>query len=324
MNCAGLTRLGHTPGVTQRKPLPLQLQGTPFRVALARELGVPYSRLRAGDMDAPFHGIRKAETSRATPALASSFAVLMDEDEYFSHVTAAELLGLRMPQRRLPSGLHVTSVSRPRGHRGYGIIPHHAATSAPTVMAIGVRVSSPIATWCDLATTLGYLDLVAMGDGLVCRKGAVATVARLTLAIEQMQGRRGAKLMRTVLEGVRPNTDSYKETELRLAVVAAGFPEPETNGEIRDDSGRVVAHGDLVFRDLRVILEYDGPQHREDERQYRIDIARLDHLVELKWRVIRVDKYLLRDRPHLFAKVDKALRAGGWTKRPRETTHIAS
>ena len=64
--------------------------------------------------------------------------------------------------------------------------------------------------------------------------------------------------------------------------------------------------------EYRTILEYDGGHHRTDDRQFSIDVARLDELMEEKWRVIRVDKYLLAQRATLIGKVDTALREGGW------------
>lgn len=77
--------------------------------------------------------------------------------------------------------------------------------------------------------------------------------------------------------------------------------------------GAVIAHGDLVYPEYRTIVEYDGRQHNEDDRQFSIDIRRLDDLMEENWRVIRIDKHLLRMRATVIGKVDNALRGGGWS-----------
>jgi very-short-patch-repair endonuclease len=97
-----------------------------------------------------------------------------------------------------------------------------------------------------------------------------------------------------------------------LVLGRAGFPEVEVNGVIVNSLGQTIAHGDLVYRAYRTILEYEGDHHRTDERQFNIDIERLDELAEERWRVIRVSKELLRKRATLLGKVDTALRAGGW------------
>jgi very-short-patch-repair endonuclease len=99
---------------------------------------------------------------------------------------------------------------------------------------------------------------------------------------------------------------------LRLLVTQAGFPEPEVNGVIVNSLGAPIAHGDLVFRGFRTILEYDGGHHREDERQFNVDIDRLDQLMEEEWRVIRVNKSLMSRRATLIGKIETALRRGGW------------
>ena len=93
-----------------------------------------------------------------------------------------------------------------------------------------------------------------------------------------------------------------------------GLPEPEVNGRILDDDGRFVAFGDLVYRRWRVILEYDGEQHRTDERQFARDVERLDDLARLGWRVVRVSKQHrgLR-RIQRLRRVHEALIERGWS-----------
>ena len=155
-------------------------------------------------------------------------------------------------------------------------------------------------------------DLVIMGDGLVSRIRPAADIPSLRAAVARMAGRRGHTRLISALGEIRPNTDSARETMLRLLVMRAGYPEPEVNGVILNSLGAPIAHGDLVYREYRTILEYDGGQHRGDERQFDIDVDRLDALMEDDWRVIRVNKNLMRRRATLLGKVDTALRRGGW------------
>ncbi len=85
------------------------------------------------------------------------------------------------------------------------------------------------------------------------------------------------------------------------------------NGLIRNTYDAPIAHGDLVFMSYRTILEYEGRQHSESTRQFAIDIARLDELMDEGWRVIRVDRWLIARRATLLDKIDRALRHGGWS-----------
>jgi len=156
-------------------------------------------------------------------------------------------------------------------------------------------------------------DLIVMGDGLVRRRGPVATLDQLVAAVSARPGRRGTARLRTALLSIRENTDSARETILRLAVTRAGFPEPEINAELRDHAGRVIAHGDMVWPQFRVVLEYDGRQHAEDPAQFAIDIRRLDRIAEADYRLIRVDRELLAARTELFRTITRALSARGWS-----------
>ena len=110
---------------------------------------------------------------------------------------------------------------------------------------------------------------------------------------------------------VRARTDSPRETVSRLALIRAGLPEPAVNFEIRDAEGRFVAFGDLAFPQYKVLVEYDGGQHREDEKQFNRDINRLDDIMQLDWRVVRINKS--HSSAQMVAKATAALRSRGWT-----------
>ncbi|MDH6180593.1 hypothetical protein M2152_000775 [Microbacteriaceae bacterium SG_E_30_P1] len=235
----------------------------------------------------------------------------MTPDQYFSHTTAAILLGLRMPEGFREPTLHVTSVRPRRAPRLSGVSGHDSGPR-DLVWLDGIPVLNPIDTWLQLAARFGLDDVIVMGDGLVRRLRPITTLERLGELIHGYRGR-GSRRLRDAISLMRHATDSARETTLRLVVVRAGFPEPEVNGVIRNRHGAVVAHGDLVFRPFRTILEYEGRHHGESERQFSIDIARLDELMDEEWRVIRVDKALMARRATLLGKIDRALRKGGWS-----------
>jgi hypothetical protein len=201
-----------------------------------------------------------------------------------------------------------------RAPRSRGVIGHQSSLLFPATEVGGLRVSSPIDTWLSLGTLLTIDELTVMGDGLVSRLRPVTDVPSLETALASTVGRRGIARLTAALQLVRPNTDSARETMLRLFVMRAGFPEPEVNGAILNSLGATIAHGDLVYRKYRTILEYDGGHHREDERQFNIDIDRLDELMEEEWRVIRVNKSLMARRATLTGKIETALNRGGWAR----------
>lgn len=57
--------------------------------------------------------------------------------------------------------------------------------------------------------------------------GVIGHPEHMRTAVEQLAGRRGTPALRRALERVRARTDSPKETEIRLAIIDAGLPEPE-------------------------------------------------------------------------------------------------
>ena len=82
---------------------------------------------------------------------------------------------------------------------------------------------------------------------------------------------------------------------LRLALIRAGLPEPKVNAPIVDARGREIAIGDLVYPAQKVLVEYDGEQHRTDDRQYARDVVRLNNLAAEGWLAIRVDRHMTFD-----------------------------
>jgi hypothetical protein len=292
--------MAHRGRMRRNHPLPPALASRPFTVGEAAELGVGAGRLRGGDLRRPFHGIRMSRSLAADVAdLAAAYATRMPPAQYFSHWTAAVLLGLRLPEGRVPTSLDVSVPSPRRAPRLRGVRGHEQLPSARTrTLPSGLRVSDPVETWCHLAAELSLDELIIMGDGLVSRQAPLASLAELTAAVAGWGARRGAPLLRRALPEIRCRTDSARETILRLLIVRAGLPEPEVNLVICNSFG--------------VVIEYDGGQHRADERQFHIDIARLDAFMEEKWRVIRVNKSLMRQRATLLDKVRTALEAAGW------------
>jgi hypothetical protein len=295
----------------KRSELPRSLNPDGFTVADARAAGVSPKRIRAGDLEIPFRGVRASATDREFNALARAYAARMPAGQFFSHTTAAQLLGIPLPQRvTRDTVLHVSAVAPDRAPRMTGVIGHTASVRPELWLSDGLTISAPVPTWCDLAITLGLDDLIAAGDYLLGSLRPPATLMDLTNAVTERFGSRGTQRLRQSLLWVRPRVESRQETRLRLLVVRAGFPEPETNVYLPLRPGRKRVRGDLVYEKYRVLLEYDGEQHRIDDAQYARDLERLDDVMADGWRVIRV----LKDTPtaEILARLDDALRSRGW------------
>ncbi len=87
--------------------------------------GVSARRLRAGDLQSPFPGVRVQTGPLDLIDLCRSYATRMRSDHYFSHVTAAQLWGLPLPGA-VDTTLPLLGSSNPgsRDPRVAGVIEH--------------------------------------------------------------------------------------------------------------------------------------------------------------------------------------------------------
>lgn len=309
--------------------LPAGLGDGPFSVADARQRGVNSGRLRRSDLARPFHGVRAPVGRGPSPAPISDadrwariraaartraydYAVRMPSDQFFSHATAALLHGLPLPARLLERSIVDVGTSiRTRRRRGKGVRGHLIPLDRVRVVSVGhLAVASAVDAWVQLSTVLTLDELIIIGDSLVRRQRPPATMAELHVAVARHAGLPGACRLREALALVRPRTDSAKETVLRLLIVRAGLPEPEVNLTLVNRYGAFMALGDLAYLRYKVLIEYDGGQHREDERQFHRDIDRLDEPMEEGWRVIRVNKS--HSPRAIIARIRTALLDRGW------------
>jgi very-short-patch-repair endonuclease len=105
-------------------------------------------------------------------------------------------------------------------------------------------------------------------------------------------------------------SQSPKETWLRLLLIRAGFPRPQTQIPLFE-YGVPVAHLDMGWRSIRVAAEYDGDQHRTDRAVYVKDMRRAELIDRLGWLNVRVVK---EDREiDIVGRVRDA-----WARRERE------
>lgn len=297
------------------EPLPPISRSTAFSVSAAAAAGVSSARLRRSDLVAPFHAARVAANAfdGSFRSRCIAYRAVMKSTHCFSHDTAAIIYGLAVP-RRMSDGtdLHVAALNNGRAPRGRGIIGHKSRLSTEDIAVHeGMRVPLVEEVWCQLASSLTTEELIVVGDSCLRRKKPLTSPSRLGAAVQAAHNRPGVGVLRSALKLLRADTDSSMETVLRLALLDAGLPEPVVNRPIRVGSG-IELHGDLVYPERRVVVEYDGDHHRTDGRQYNRDIDRIWALETAGWRVIRVNRSHLANRAaQAVARVRAALESRG-------------
>lgn len=126
----------------------------------------------------------------------------------------------------------------------------------------------------------------------------------------------GVRRSRANAGRVRERVRSFRETDLRLVLVLAGLPEPETNVDLHDALGTHLGCGDLVWRRWRIVAEYDGWYHERTASQRREDTLRREELEAHGWLVLVFVSGDL-DRPaHLIGRAWRALVSRGYSGPP--------
>jgi hypothetical protein len=149
-----------------------------------------------------------------------------------------------------------------------------------------VKLTTPARTALDLASRYPIARAVAAIDALA--RATDLKVADVELLAERYNGRRGIRKARRALSLVDAGAESPRETWLRLLLIRAGFPPPQTQIPVYDEYGQLIAVLDMGWEQIKLAVEYDGDHHRTDRRQFNRDIRRAEALTDLGWIDVRV------------------------------------
>ena len=90
--------------------------------------------------------------------------------------------------------------------------------------------------------------------------------------------------------------DSPMETRLRWLLIQAGLPRPQVQVDLHNSAGRFVGRADLYYPDARLVIEYDGGNHRdrlvEDDRRQNL-------ILNAGYRLLRFTAVDIHQRSHV-------------------------
>lgn len=274
----------------------------PFRTAQAREVGLTPDTLRSSRTRREHHGVYVESCLEPDLALSVAAArLVLPADALLDGVSALHALGVEVGE---PRPLRFVS-THPHQVRRPGVRVRRVP-KLPTSTDTGVV--APAYAFLASAADLDLVELVAAGDWLV-RLG-LTSWAELVEVTSAARGRH-VRLARRAAGLVRERVDSPQETRLRLCLVLAGLPQPEVNPTLTV-GGRRLGRVDLLLRRWRVVLEYEGDQHRTDVRQWNTDISRHEQLGDGEWTLVRVTGQRMQHPRAVVGQVVRALRASGW------------
>jgi hypothetical protein len=164
-----------------------------------------------------------------------------------------------------------------------------------------VRTAFDLARHCDRPAALARLDALMWNQ-----RYSIDAVAELAKRYPRAPGNRQLRDLLPLVDG---GAASPWESRIRLLLVDAGIPQPETQIPVVVQGTYPVSYLDMGWREFRVAVEYDGDHHRKDRQQYVKDIGRLRMLAALGWIVVRV---IVEDNPRdVIRRVEAALVSRG-------------
>lgn len=309
---------------------------------------VTSTALAAADADIATDASPTAVAARfhraALAVRARAFARVAPPHTFFRGVTAGVLWNVPLPLRCVDQDAHARLGRRetlalerdnPRALDA-GVLPPHRASRAAgvsgrqlsRVLTIvqehdGLRVASPATLWTQLAEELTVDELIAVGDALVHEPrrsdGSRApagsgrtTLRRLEAALNA--GRRvGAANLREALPQICVGAASSAETDLRLALIRAGLPEPALDYDVVGLGGEFIGYTEFAYPAYRVLVEYEGDHHRTDRAQWNRDIEKHAKAAAAGWAVLRLtSRHLYPRADSAISQVSEALHRGGW------------
>jgi very-short-patch-repair endonuclease len=264
-----------------RSTIPYQLRRGPFSVADARREGIRWDDLQTKSWIRMSYGQYAWSSLRAGPELALRAVVQRMPSAYaFSGRTAGWIWGLDVA----PCEPIVVTIPREVSVRArVGVKLRRASLSESEVVSHrSFRVTTPLRTVRDIGSEADLVESVVAVE-LALRARLVA-MADLVAHVEQHTGAKGIKRLRRVVRLADARSESPMETRLRLQLLKARLPAPMVQADLRDSAGGFLGRADLYYPDRRLVIEYDGENHKD---RLVSDLRRQNALLSAGYHLLR-------------------------------------
>ena len=276
----------------------------PFTLRDGLAAGLSRATLRGPQFRRVFHDVYVEAKAALGPALLAEAAVLRCGAGFVSHTSAAAVLGIPVPA----SALQFVTVARETERcRVAGI---RCVVRRGRSRLVGrVQVSESAQLFVELAELMSLVDVVVAGDHMLrvgltsrdlireeCRTSAAPGVARALEALPYLSARSASPM----------------ESRTRMLLVLAGLPDFRVNLSIVDDQGREIRRHDLGLPEAKVAVEYQGAQHRKNQRIWEDDYERQEASQLDGWLEVHVtSKGIFREPERTIRRVVEALESRG-------------
>ena len=219
--------------------------------------------------------------------------VLIEGRGVVAGYSAAELLGASSGPEDAPAEVLLTT-PRCQSYGCEGVRVRRDRVEPDEVTRVGgVAVTTPERTAFDLARWAPTLtERVAAVDALAHHRRL--DLADVTVLRHRHLGARNGGEVAQVLGLADRLAESPMESRARMALVLGGLPPPAVQHPVVVRDRRYYL--DLAYPRWRVAIEYDGADHRTQQRARR-DLEREAALASAGWRVLRFDAYVVLFAP---------------------------
>ena len=271
--------------VAPRARIPLALKLGPFSIAEARAAGLSLTALRGKSWRRVARGLYCWTGLVEDPRRVLAAYQRIVPEAVFAGASAAWLYGIDTnPIQPIEVIVPMRSSLRSRP----GLIAHHVDLEAADIStARGLSVTGIYRTLADLSSRTSDVDALA----------AVDQALRLRLIHKASLGQKSTGRLRWLGELAEP-AESPMETRLRWLLFTSGLPRPHVQTNLHDSEGGFLGRADLYYAAARLVIEYDGANHRdrlvEDNRRQNL-------LVNAGFQLLRFTAADIHNRPETVA-----------------------
>jgi hypothetical protein len=281
--------------------IPAEFKLRPFSLDEARDAGLTPRALRGRTWKRINARLYRWTDLPEDPWLTlSAWRRVLPPETVFAGTSAAWLFGIELAATD-PVEVVLPPLSGIRSRDG--LIVHRGEIPSDEIESIrGLRVTSLHLTLAGACLRRPAAEALVAIDRAV-HLGLTEPLALIEYA-EANKRRPGATRLKSLASFAAP-AESPMETRLRWLLIEAGLPRPEVQVTLRDGSARFAGRADLYYPDARLVLEYDGSNHRErlveDDRRQNV-------LVNSGYRLLRFTASDIYTRPDVVvAEVRAAL-----------------
>ena len=273
------------------------LRRRPFSVADARRAGTSWDHLQTKTWTRMSRG-QYAWVGLPQDARLKLVAVAqrVPAGYAFSGLTAAWLLGLDVSWSE---PIEVTIARNVPVRARAGVTLRRAALAeSDVIMQRGFRMTSAMRTVCDLGSRRDAVESVVAVD--MALRARLVELTKLERHVHAHPGEKGIKRLRRAVRLADPRSESPMETRMRLELITAKLPLPLVQAELRDATGNFIGRADLYYPDRRLVIEYDGTNHKD---RLVADLRRQNALVNAGYHILRFTAADLRTPRSVAAQV---------------------